>query len=96
MKNNKSNSISFDSLPITVQKVFNEVSIIRDQLNELKKSFEPRTPTEWLTRKEVAKMLKCDPSTVHLWTIKGKLRKYCIGNRTYYKRSEVESAVIAI
>jgi hypothetical protein len=96
MKNNNLNSISFDSLPTTVQKVFNEVSIIRDQLNELKNSFEPKSPTEWLTRKEVAKMLKCDPSTIHNWTTKGKLKKYCIGDRTYYKRSEVELALIAI
>ena len=83
-------------MPITVAKVFNEVSIIRNQLDELKNSFEPKSPTEWLTRNEVAEMLKCDISTVHNWTKKGKLKKYCIGDRTYYKRTEVESALIAI
>lgn len=96
MKNNQSNTITFDSVPTTVAKVFYEVSEIRNQLNELKNCFEPKTPTEWLTRKEVAEMLKCDPSTIHNWTTKGKLKKYCIGDRTYYKRSEVESALIAI
>lgn len=96
MKNNQLNPITFDSVPSTVAKVFNEVSIIRTQLDELKNSFEPKTPTEWLTRSEVAEMLKCDISTVHNWTKKGKLKKYCIGDRTYYKRSEVESALIAI
>lgn len=83
-------------MPITVAKVFNEVSIIRNQLDELKNSFEPKSPTELLTRNEVAEMLKCDISTVHNWTKKGKLKKYCIGDRTYYKRTEVESALIAI
>ena len=96
MENQHLNSITFDNMPSTVAKVYNEVSIIRNQLNELKNSFEPKTPTEWLTRNDVAEMLKCDISTVHNWTKKGKLKKYCIGDRTYYKRLEVESALIAI
>jgi excisionase family DNA binding protein len=96
MKNNQLNPITFDSVPTTVAKVFSEVSKIRTQLDELKNSFEPKSPTVWLTRNEVAEMLKCDISTVHNWTKKGKLKKYCIGDRAYYKRSEVESALIAI
>ncbi len=96
MKTQNSNSITFDNMPSAVAKVFSEVSIIRNQLEELKNSFEPKTPDEYLTRKEVAEMLKCDLSTVHNWTVKGKLKKYCIGNRAYYKRTEVESAIIAI
>ena len=42
---------------------------------------------------EVSLMLKCDVSTVHNWTVAGKLTKYCIANRTNYKRSEVETAI---
>ncbi len=83
-------------MPSAIEKVCNDVSIIRNQLNDLKNSFEPKAPTEWLTRNEVKEMLKCDLSTVHNWTKKGKLKKYCIGDRTYYKRSEVESALIPI
>ena len=88
--------ITFDNMPGAVAKVYNEVSIIRSQLEELRNSFEPKVPDEYLTRNEVAEMLKCDLSTVHNWTVKGKLRKYCLGNRAYYKRAEVESAIIAI
>ena len=96
MENQQHNQVTFDTMPSTVAKVYSEISIIRNQLNELKNSFEPKSPTEWLTRQEVADMLKCDLSTVHNWTKKGKLKKYCIGDRTYYKRTEVESALIAI
>lgn len=96
MKNQNSNSITFDNMPSVVSKVSNDVSIIRSQLKDLKNSFQPKIPTEFLTRNEVAKMLKCDLSTVHNWTTKGKLKKYCIGNRTYYKRAEVESALVEI
>ena len=88
-----SNEITFNNLPSAVAKVYDVVNEITKQLAEIKKSFEPKTPTEYLTRAEVAEMLKCDPSTVHNWTKKGKLVKHCLGNRTYYKRSEVEAAI---
>jgi excisionase family DNA binding protein len=90
------NPITFDNMPSAVARLCDLVSTVKAQLDEQKKSFEPKNPDEWLTRVEVAEMLKCDKSTVHNWTKKGKLKKYCIGNRTYYKRSEVEAALIAI
>ena len=90
------NKITYDNMPSAVAKVSNEVSIIRTLLEEIKKSFQPKTPTELLTRNEVAEMLKCDLSTIHNWTVKGKLKKYCLGDRVYYKRSEVEKALIKI
>jgi len=69
---------------------------LQDQLKELKESFEPKTPTEYMTRSEVAEWLKCDISTVHNWTKKGKLIPYGIGNRVYYKRHEIEALLIPI
>jgi hypothetical protein len=96
MENQNLTSVTFDNMPSVVAKMSNDVSIIKSELKELKESFEPKSPCEYLTRSEVAKMLKCDISTIHNWTVKGKLLKHCIGNRTYYKRVEVESALIAI
>lgn len=96
MKNLNLPPITFDNMPIVVAKVSSDVSIIRSQLKDLKDSFQPKLPAEFLTRNEVAKMLKCDMSTIHNWTVKGKLKKYCIGNRTYYKRAQVESALVEI
>jgi len=67
-----------------------------DRLEQLKKEFQPKTPTEFLTRSEVAKMLKCDISTIHNWGKAGKLQRHAIGNRIYFKRSEVEAAIIQL
>ena len=69
---------------------------LQKQLAELKQNFEPKSPVEYLTRAEVADMLKCDLSTLWNWTNKGKLVAYGIGNRVYYKRNEVEKAVVRI
>jgi excisionase family DNA binding protein len=65
--------------------------IIPELKEELSKEFQPKQPTEYLTRTEVCKLLKIDLSTLHRWTKSGKLDAYGIGNRVYYKRSEIES-----
>lgn len=67
---------------------------VKHSSNELKQSFEPKTPNEYLTRNELAEMLKCDLSTIHNWTKKGKLIPYGLGNRVYYKRAEVEAVLL--
>ena len=69
---------------------------LQSQLTELKQNFEPKSPTEYLTRNEVAEMLKCDLSTLHNWVKKGKLIPYGIGNRVYFKRSEIEKVLSPI
>lgn len=69
---------------------------LQNQLTELKQNFEPKIPTEYLTRNEVAKMLKCDLSTIHNWCKKGKLNPHGIGNRVYFKRSEIEAVLIPL
>ena len=90
------NEITFNNMPSAVAKVYDVVNEITKQLAEIKNSFEPKKPAEYLTISELAELLKCDRTTVHNWTKKGKLVKHCIGNRTYYKRSEVEDAIIKI
>lgn len=69
---------------------------VERQLEKLTKNFQPKEPTEYQTRNEVADMLKIDLSTVHNWTKKGKLKAYGIGARVYYKRSEVERAIVEL
>ena len=69
---------------------------VKTQLNDLKKHFEPKTPVEYLTRQEVSKMLKVDLSTVHNWTKKDILKASQCGGRVYYKRTEVENAIVEL
>jgi hypothetical protein len=69
---------------------------VKTQFKDLKEHFEPKTPTEYLTRVEVAEMFKIDLSSVHNWTKKKILISYQIGGRVYYKRSEVENSIIKL
>lgn len=70
---------------------------VKGQLEELKKFYQPKEETKFITRQYVADdMLHCDLSTVHNLTKKGVLQKYQCGGRVLYKRSEVENAIIKL
>lgn len=70
---------------------------IKVQLADLIKCLQTQLfKEEYLSREEVSNMLKVDLSTIHNWSKKGKLTKHCIGNRVYYKRSEIENQIIQI
>ena len=66
---------------------------VKVELETLKAEFQPKKPTEYLTRNEVKDLLQIDLSTIWGWTKRGKLKSYGIGARVYYKRSEIEQAI---
>ena len=53
-------------------------------------------PTDYLTRKEVSKMFNVSLVTINDWTNKGVLKAYKLANRVYFKRAEIEVAMIEI
>ena len=70
---------------------------VQDQFEELKQELHKvRDQEELLTRKEAANLLKIDSSTLWHWTKKGKLPSYGIGNRVYYKRSEIMESLVRV
>jgi excisionase family DNA binding protein len=68
---------------------------VQNQLEELKKNFTPKEPDDFLTRMEVAKLLKISLTTVHDWMNANILKAYKVGNRTYFSRKEIESTLFS-
>jgi excisionase family DNA binding protein len=66
---------------------------VETQINDLKKTFKPKEPEDFLTRLETAKLLKISLTTVHEWANTGILKMYKLGNRTYFSRKEIESTL---
>lgn len=66
---------------------------VKSEIDKLKSEFQPKQPTEFLTRQQVKELLVVDLSTIHNWTKRGKLKAYGLAGRVYYKRSEVEQAI---
>ena len=84
-------------IQVTPQELQEEIlKGIKAQIEGLKDSYQPKEPTEYLTRKEVSELLKINLSTVYNWTNKGKLIPYGLVGRVYYKRSEIEEALIKL
>jgi len=52
------------------------------------------TATDYITRREVARLFGISLVTVHDWTNKGILTAYKIGNKVFYKHVEVENALV--
>ena len=73
-----------------------DIQFIKSEIKDLKKNFQPKEPIEYLTRGEVAELLKIDLSSVHNWTKKGILTSYQIGGRVYYKRAEIENSIVKL
>lgn len=69
---------------------------IKTQLDEFAKNFQPKEPTQYLTRQEVADMLKVNLSTIHNWCKKGKLKPLGVGARVYFLREDVEKCLTPI
>lgn len=69
---------------------------VRAELKEIVQNFQPKKQPEYLTRKEVAKILKVSLVTLSDWNKKGVLKPYRLGNLIRYKREEIDQALISI
>ena len=69
---------------------------VRAELKSIAQNFQPIKPPEYLTRQEVAKILKVSLVTLTDWNKKGILKPYRLGNLIRYKTDELDQALIAI
>ena len=78
--------------PIELSEILKEA--LKEQINEIKNSI-PQSE-QLLTREQTADLLNVNLSTLWAWTKKGKLQSYGIGNKVFYKRSEIENSLIPL
>jgi excisionase family DNA binding protein len=88
--------LKFEDLPAAMALVLKKLASLEAELKEIKENFQPKEPVELLTRREAAAYLKVDLSTLWNWSKKGILSSYGIGNRVYYKRSEIEGTLVKL
>lgn len=63
---------------------------VKTQLQDFKKDLQKQEANDQLlSRAEACEFLKIEQTTLWHWTNKGKIHAYGIGNRRYYKRSEL-------
>jgi len=64
-----------------------------DMLNRFNSANQIDEPKEIMTRKETADLFSISTVTVHDWVNTGIIKPYKVGNRTYFKRSELMEAM---
>jgi len=65
------------------------------QIDQLRAEF-ANPSTDLMTSKEVCEFLQIDHSTLWAWCKKGKIKKYGIGKRRYFKRGEIIESLVRI
>ena len=67
---------------------------VKSQIQDLKKELTNKQANdELLTREQACEFLQINSSTLWAWTNKRKVQAYGIGNRRYYKRTELLEAL---
>lgn len=69
---------------------------IAEELKEIKSKWQPKEPEDFLTRKQACELLKINLSTLWAWTKKKKLKSYGLSGKVYYKRCEIEAAMVEL
>lgn len=70
---------------------------LKDELARLINSFKPeKKEDEYLTRKEVSKILKVSLTTISDWSKNNIIKPRRIGNLIRFKRSDIDKALIEI
>ena len=76
---------------VTPDELVNQIAAeIKNQFREFTTTGQTKAPEkEVLTRKETAELFDVSLVCIHDWIQKGIIKPYKMGNRTYFKRSEV-------
>jgi len=79
-----------------INSILQKVDRIENYLKEIQKNLQPKKPEEYLTRLETATLLRISSSTLWDWTRKGKLQSFGLSGKVYYKRTQIEAAIIKL
>jgi len=73
-------------------------SDLRDMITDIIRSEfpQPEKKSEYLSVKEVAKLLGVSPVTIHAWKEDGILKAYRVSTRIRFKRSDIESSMVEV
>jgi len=80
--------------PDELKQIIKEV--IQDELREMIKQPEEKDLEGLLSRKETCEFLKISLTTLWKWTNKGKIESYGIGNRVYYKKTDLLNSLVLL
>tara|TARA_R110000772_G_C13306320_1_gene439386 strand:+ start:4745 stop:5059 length:315 start_codon:yes stop_codon:yes gene_type:complete len=91
----KSN-VTFNDVPMVLEQLLKALNKVDEQLLSLSQNNGLNQSEQLISREQTAELLNVNLSTLWAWTKKGKLLSYGIGNKVFYKRSEIENSLIPL
>ena len=88
--------LKFEDLPKALELVIERLNSLEKKLEFINGKFQPTPTEELMTRDEVSEYLKVSLTTIWIWSKKGILNSYRIGNKVYYKKIEIENTLVKI
>lgn len=85
--------LTFEDLPRAISILLEKVSRIEEMLNSSKVLESELSKSEPMTTKEVAEYLGVSMVSIYNYINRGALPYFKIGNKKYFKRSEVDKAL---
>jgi excisionase family DNA binding protein len=86
--------LTFEDLPMATQKILDKLELIEGVLRAPKPKTKEKDLDRLYTREEAANYFRISLPTLNNWSKSGILISYRLGNRVYYKQSEIESALV--
>jgi len=87
----KQSTVLFEMEPKQVMRLFKG---LQKQIADLNTKLDEQKPIEWVPRAKVADLFQVSLVTVHRWSVEGKIKPYAIGSKIFYKRHELDKALI--
>lgn len=88
--------ISFDGMPGAIEQLTAKLSAIESTLAAVLKRQEARNYPPYSTRTQTAERLHISLTTLHTWTLAGKIPAYRVGGKVLYRPEEVDAALQAV
>jgi excisionase family DNA binding protein len=89
-------NILFSPLPLDQLKTEISEAVLQQIASYLRTANSTPPQTEFLTRKDAAKLLGVSLVTLNAWTNEGRVTGYRIASRVRYKRAELENSLSQI
>ncbi|SDB30192.1 Helix-turn-helix domain-containing protein [Flavobacteriaceae bacterium MAR_2010_188] len=88
--------LKFEDLPDAVGLLLQIVEFLEIELRTIKENLQTKVPLGLMKRNQVSQFFQINLATVHNWTKRGVLKSFGVGNRVYYKRKEIEDALVKL
>ena len=78
--------ITYNEIPAAIEQLQAD---LKELIALVKAKIVSDEPSDFVSRKELSKMLQVNMSTIHRWIVAKKIERICLGGRVYFNRKQI-------